>query len=83
MLLTNYLYEFNSGLVEGGTFLRFSLKIMDSSKLENDLISDYHSLEVDKALTQMQSTIWKNEFVGWKDEGDPMRFSSPASELLN
>ena len=50
---------------------------------ENDLISDYHSLEVDKALTQMQSTIWKNEFVGWKDEGDPMRFSSPASELLN
>ena len=47
---------------------------LNIKQTENDLISNYHSLEVDKALTQMQSIIWKNEFVGWKDEGDPMRF---------
>lgn len=51
--------------------------------METDMISDYHSLEVDTALMELQNAIWKNEFVGWKDDGDPMRFFSPHSELLN
>ena len=51
--------------------------------IETDLVSDYHSFEVDTALMELQNAIWKNEFVGWKDDGDPMRFFSPHNELLN
>jgi hypothetical protein len=30
----------------------------------------------------MQSTLWRNEVVGWHDEDDSMRFQDKVSEAL-
>ena len=42
----------------------------------------YYSHEVDRALDNLQATIWKNEIVGWHDEGDPMRFHDHSRKFF-
>jgi hypothetical protein len=42
----------------------------------------YFSHPVDTAITKMQSTLWRNEVVGWHDEDDSMRFQDKLSEAL-
>ena len=42
----------------------------------------YFSHAVDTAITKMQSSLWRNEVVGWSDDYDPMRFHDKVADAL-
>lgn len=41
----------------------------------------YYSHAVDTAITKMQSSLWRNETIGWDDGEDLIRPSDKAAEM--
>ena len=42
----------------------------------------YFTHAVDTAFAKMQSSVWRNEVVEWRDDDDPMRFHDKVADAL-
>jgi len=42
----------------------------------------YFTHAVDTAFAKMQSSVWRNEVVGWRDDDDPKRFHDKVTDAL-
>ena len=44
--------------------------------------AEYFTHAVDTAFAKMQSSVWRNEAVEWRDDDNPMRFYDEVTDAL-